>query len=143
MNEYLLINMLSEVSPELLKDNYMENDLRKKAPPFWKRVLSFVKHKEEPKDFIEPFVITNIEEQFQEHTETVAETDSEDEYTIQEEEPLERNFSISIFKKKMNMLFTIISGIIATIIFIIGVVIFIIRRARNLKINNKKMQISF
>lgn len=142
MNEYLLINMLSEISPELLEDNYMEKDLRKKAPPLWRRVLWFVKRKEDPKEFMEPFVITNIEEQFQEHAEAVVDVNIEDEYTVQEES-LERNFSITIFKKKMGMLITIISGIIATIIFILGIVIFLVRRARSMKINNKKIQISF
>lgn len=144
MNEYLLINMLSEISPELLEDNYMEKDLRKKSAPFWKRVFSFLKSKNEPDDFIEPFTIINTDEVYQEHVNVLAvEPEDEDEYTIQEEELQKKNFSITIFKKKMNKLFTIISGIVATIIFIIGIIIFLVLRARNIKVNRKKIQISF
>jgi len=142
MNEYLLINMLSEISPELLEDNYLEKDLKKKETPFWKRVFSFLKSTDDSKDFIEPFTITNTDEQYQEHVEALTvETDNDDEYTIQEEEPQQRNFSITVFKKKINRLFTIISGVVATIIFIIGIVIFLIRKIRNIK--RSKVQISF
>ncbi|MDF2803015.1 MAG: hypothetical protein K0S61_2918 [Anaerocolumna sp.] len=142
MNEYLLINMLSEISPELLEDNYLDKDLKKKETPFWKRVFSFLKSTDDSKDFIEPFTITNTDEQYQEHVEALTvETDNDDEYTIQEEEPQQRNFSITVFKKKINRLFTIISGVVATIIFIIGIVIFLIRKIRNIK--RSKVQISF
>jgi hypothetical protein len=134
--------MLSEISPELLEDNYLEKDLKKKETPFWKRVFSFLKSTDDSKDFIEHFTITNTDEQYQEHVEALTvETDNDDEYTIQEEEPQQRNFSITVFKKKINRLFTIISGVVATIIFIIGIVIFLIRKIRNIK--RSKVQISF
>jgi hypothetical protein len=134
--------MLSEISPELLEDNYLDKDLKKKETPFWKRVFSFLKSTDDSKDFIEPFTITNTDEQYQEHVEALTvETDNDDEYTIQEEEPQQRNFSITVFKKKINRLFTIISGVVATIIFIIGIVIFLIRKIRNIK--RSKVQISF
>lgn len=142
MNEYLLINMLSELSPELLEDNYMEKDLKKKEAPFWKKVLYFLKGRDDSKDFIEPFAITNTDEQFQEHMEVIiTEIENEDEYTVQEEDIQKRNFSITVFKKRINKFFTIISGIIASIIFIIGIVIFLIRKIRNIK--QGKVQISF
>lgn len=142
MNEYLLINMLSEISPELLDDNYMEKDLKKKEAPFWKRVFSFLKGRDEAKDFIEPFTITNTDEAYQEHADVIlTEIDNEDEYTVQEEDFQPRNFSITVFKKRINKFFTILSGIIASLIFIIGIIIFLIRKIRNLK--QGKVQISF
>lgn len=144
MNEYLLINMLSELDPELLEDNYMEKDLKKKAGPFIKRLFSILKSKNESKEFIEPFTISNTDEQYQEHIDTVmVEADGEDEYTIQEEDGHKRNFSITIFKKKINKLYTIISGVAATMIFIIGIIIFLVRKTRSIKQNRKKIQISF
>ncbi len=71
----------------------------------------------------------------------LTEIDNEDEYTVQEEDFQPRNFSITVFKKRINKFFTILSGIIASLIFIIGIIIFLIRKIRNLK--QGKVQISF
>lgn len=144
MDEFLLINMLCDINPELIDDNYIETDLKKKGEPFWKRVFTFLKSKDESKDFIEPFAITNIDEEYHEQLDTIiVEAASDDEYTVQEEDLTQRNFPIVIFKKKVTNIFTVISGVAATIFFIVGIVIFLIRKTKNMKENGEKIQISF
>lgn len=141
MNEYLLINMLSDINPALLEDDYMENDMKKKKSSLFKRFFSYFKSKKS-KDFLKPFVITNTDEEYQEPVEVVIlQTDNEDEYTVQDE-IYKKDFSITVFKKRINKVYTIISGVVASTVFIIGILIFLIRKIRTIK-QRSKIQISF
>lgn len=131
MNELLLIDMLSELNPELLQDDYMERDLKDGVFSFLKKLFSFKRTTEQSEE-------TLMQE---ESSETAGFINSD--YSYKEEQPLEAiteeqkeyegktsglGFSIHIFQKKINIFVKIISGITATLVLVIGILIFFITK---------------
>ncbi|BCJ96119.1 hypothetical protein acsn021_36880 [Anaerocolumna cellulosilytica] len=131
MNELLLIDMLSELNPELLQDNYMERDLKGGVFSFLKKLFSLKKTTEQSEE-------TFMQEESSEASELIY-----SDYSYKEEQPMEAitnelkecesktsgfGFSIHIFQKKINIFVKIVSGITATLVLVIGILLFFITK---------------
>lgn len=136
MDEFLLINMLSELSPDLLEDEYMEKDLKRKEGPFYKRVFSTSTLK--PKS-LSNIAISNIDKEYEEHIEPMKATITKEEEIMAYDCKEANKLTIRIFKKKLHKIVTITSGITATLLFIIGILLLIIKKV---KLNNGSMKTS-
>jgi ABC-type bacteriocin/lantibiotic exporter with double-glycine peptidase domain len=130
MNELLLIDMLSELNPELLQDDYMERDLKDGVFSFLKKLFSF-------KRTTEQSVETLMQEEVSEAARLIGSDYSYEEESLEavNEEQKEYagktsglGFSIHIFQKKINIFVKIISGITATLVLVIGIFIFFITK---------------
>lgn len=147
MNELLLIDMMSELNPKLLQDDYMEKDMKREKSPFYKLFFLF---KKPPRQSYEFPVDSPVSEEIAEAVKEII-TD-EDINTAEllnetgESDDMERrwSFSISIFKKKFHKLITIISGIAATVIVIISILVILLKRHKSdVKLHSKKIQIIY
>lgn len=141
MNELLLIDMLSEVNAELLQDDYMESDIKPGVFSFLKKLfsfkklfslkelLSFEKISEQPFEAFEEEVtekmdtLEGVSSYNDENYQTMTEQQGED-----SEETKGLGFSIHIFQKKINVFVKIISGITATLVVVIGIILFFITK---------------
>ncbi len=148
MNELLLIDMMSELNPELLQDDYMEKDMKRGSVPFFKLLFSFRKTSKQRTSFP---VVNPISEELSESdnnelemAEDLKTAEVMDDAEESEEQDNKRGFSISIFEKKFFSLFKIISGITATVIVVISIVVIILRRHKSgIKMHSKKIQIIY
>ncbi|MGB8454708.1 MAG: hypothetical protein WCD89_20560 [Anaerocolumna sp.] len=147
MNELLLIDMMSELKPELLQDDYIEKDIKREKKPFYKLIFSFKKTLKQPYEFPMDNSLSeepcNMDKEI-EVTEDIKTTESLDETGEWEDEENRWGFNISIFEKKFRNLFKIISGIAATVIVVISIIVIILRRHKGgIKMHREKIQIIY
>jgi hypothetical protein len=159
MNELLLIDMMSELNPELLEDDYIEKDMKRGKVPFYRWFLNLKKSSKQSYEFS---VENPVSEESNTSDDINASKDSnasnydlvvaEDINTAEllnetgesEENRRRWGFSISIFEKKFRNLFKIVSGIAATIIVIISIIVILLRRHKSgVKLHAKKIQIIY
>ncbi len=152
MNELLLIDMLSELNPELLQDDYIEKDMKKEKIPFLKLIFPFKKMSKQPyespvenplsEESASKYIEYNDKSQVAEAIisfELPQETEE-----LKDENNNKRGFSISIFEKKFFHILKIISGIAATVIVVIGIIIIILKHHKSgFKLHSKKIQIIY
>lgn len=147
MNELLLIDMISELNPELLQDDYMEKDMNRGKVPFYRWFLNLKKTSKQP--YESPAENSYSEDNKASDYDLVAVEDiNTAELLIEnresEEERRSWGFSISIFEKKFRNLFKIVSGIAATVIVVISIIVFLLRRHKSgVKLHTKKVQIIY
>ncbi|QHQ59523.1 hypothetical protein Ana3638_00855 [Anaerocolumna sedimenticola] len=148
MNELLLIDMMSELNPELLQDDYMEKDM-KRGKSFFKLLFSFKKTSKCPDEFpVENPISEGIVNTFPGNYELEAAEDIKSAEVAEENENLteenEWGFHIGIFEKKFRNLFKIISGIAATAIVIVSIIVIILKRHKSgIKLHREKIQIIY
>jgi len=160
VNELLLVEMMSELSPELLQNEYIEKDMKREKAPFLNRFFSFIKNsKPQFKISFENILSEETTNQYgirkdeleEKHIQAIdksEETRNIEEANIIEDiedDNLENlGFTISIFRKKIRNFIKIISSIAATFLVVIGIVIFIIKHNKSgLKLYEKKVQVIF
>ncbi len=150
MNELLLIDMMSELNPELLQDDYIEKDMKREKIPFYKLIFSFRKttkqHMESPVEnpLSEEICLPYAEYNGSDMAENMKASEIEEDTEETEEQAPEWGFNISIFEKKFRNLFKIISGIAATVIVVISIVVILLRRHKSgIKLHSKKIQIIY
>lgn len=153
MNELLLIDMMSELNPELLEDDYIEKDMKRGKVPFYRWFLNLKKSSKQSYEF-------SVENPVSEESNASKDSNASDydlvvaedintaellNETGESEENRRRwGFSISIFEKKFRNLFKIVSGIAATIIVIISIIVILLRRHKSgVKLHAKKIQIIY
>ncbi len=150
MNELILIDMMSELNPELLQNNYIEKDMKRGKIPFYRLIFSSKKASkqcisfpvENPVSYESPASDRDNDEL--EVTEDIKTAEVTDKTEKSKEEGNEWGFDISIFEKKFRNLFKIISGIAATVIVVVSIIIIIIRRHKSgIKLHSKKIQIIY
>ena len=156
MNELLLIEMMSELDPGLLENDYIEKDMNREKVTFFKRLFSSKKKsKQEHKNFFGNFILEDMESNLQfndvlEETEQIEIIDKIDE-KVDEIDGMPKledynnlGFSVSIFRRKIHNLVKIISGIIAAFLVMIGIILIIINRHKSgIKLYEKKIQIIY
>lgn len=153
MNELLLINMMSELNLDLLQNDYIEKDMKRGKISFFKKIFSLKKKSEQPYEF--PFEYPQFEDpnlvmnQLGEDSELDNDTMNMEIYnkeeldcdTDEDSNIIDRGFSIRIFEKKFRNLIKIISGITATILVVIGILIILIKRHKGgIKTIKEKVQ---
>lgn len=149
MNELLLIDMMSELNPELLQDDYMEKDMKREKFPLFKLLFPFKKTSKQPDEFpVENPLSEEINSYPDKYEYEMAEDLKTAEVTEEprelEEEENQWGFHIGIFEKKFHNLFKIISGIAATAIVIVSILVIILRRHKSgIKLHRKKIQIIY
>ncbi|MDF2952426.1 MAG: hypothetical protein K0S18_2009 [Anaerocolumna sp.] len=159
MNEIMLINMLGEIEPSLLQDDYMEKDMKRGFLSFLYRLFKKTASELEynPLHLTISQDLNSVPEHFncteeieiQEIHSDDSNKKSEETNTIGTFESLDdaddKNvLSISIFKKNIRTLIKIISGIVAAFILIIGIVIILLKRHKSgTKLYEKKIQIIY
>jgi hypothetical protein len=147
MNELLLIDMMSELDPVLFEDDYIEKDMKREKIPFYKLIFKFRKTPKQSYEF--PVESPFLEDSSISHNDFVMAEDintSEMMHETDESEGIENKwgFSISIFKKKFHSLFKIVSGIAATVIVVISIIVILLRRHKSgIKLHSKKIQIIY
>ena len=134
MNELLLIDMMGELSPALLQDNYMEKDLRRGKLPFLKQVF-FLKKSLKNDDIL---ISSPLSQEYEnsgyeigEEFDTAEDKEDCDQIKKLEESNMESKDSglrVSIFEKKTNPLYGILSGVAATTIVVSGIVVYVVKR---------------
>jgi hypothetical protein len=161
MNEIVLINMLSEIDPSLLQDDYIEKDMKKGFLSF---LFRFFKKTTSELEY------NSLNQPFSEEEDNLKESKNELEVSQNKDEPdglivtddhknLEnvavlgatdedfqnnRGLSISIFKKNFHNLIKIISGIVAAFILVIGILVILIKHHKTgAKLYEKKIQIIY
>lgn len=144
MDEVLLIDMMSQLYPELLENNYIEKDMKRAKLPLFKRIFSSSKKNENifanmSKDYWNP----SINYEFS--------TEEAEELTLdlsKIEAPMESkgnnsSLNISIFTRELPFV-KIISGFVAALFVVGGIILFIIKHNKGiLKIFEGKTQISY
>lgn len=182
MDEVLLINMIGQLNPELLQDNYMEKDMKKGILSFLGKVLKKIAKQQYGSSFFQSLSNKNDYEKPIEQDKTEAEnkkddleadsrhqddiveygnkhiSDCEKDHTehynadddnIQKEdkEPYNldtRGLSIGIFKKNIRNLTKVISGIAATFVVILSIIIILIKRHKSgIKLLKKSIQVIY
>lgn len=177
MNEVLLINMIGQLNPELLEDNYMEKDMKKGILSFLGKVLKKIAKQQYGSSFLQSLSNKNecekpIEQDKMESDNDDFETESSnlvdhgnkntmeckkdpmdyynaDVDSIQKEDktsdnPDTRGLSIGIFKKNIRNLTKVISGIAATFVVILSIIIILIKRHKTgLKLLKKSIQVIY
>ncbi len=153
MNELLLIDMMSELNPELLEDDYIEKDMKRGKVPFYRWFLNLKKSSKQSYEFSVENLVSeesnaSKDSNASDYDLVVAEDINTAELlneTGESEENRRRwGFSISIFEKKFRNLFKIVSGIAATIIVIISIIVILLRRHKSgVKLHAKKIQIIY
>lgn len=147
MNELLLIDMMSELDPALLEDDYIEKDMKQGKVPFYKLLFNFRRTPKQSSEF--PVKSPLLEDSGTSYNDMVIAEDintSDLMKDTDETEEIEKEwgFSISIFKKKVHNLFKIVSGIAATIIVVISIIVILLRRHKSgMKLHSKKIQIIY
>ena len=153
MNELLLIDMMSELNPELLEDDYIEKDMKRGKVPFYRWFLNLKKSSKQSYEF-------SVENPVSEESNASKDSNASDydlvvaedintaellNETGESEENRRRwGFNISIFEKKFRNLFKIVSGIAATVIVIISIIVILLRRHKSgVKLHAKKIQIIY
>ncbi|WMJ86348.1 hypothetical protein [Anaerocolumna sp. MB42-C2] len=149
MNELLLIDMMSELNPELLQDDYMEKDMKRDKSLFYKLFFLFKKTSNQPNEFPVEYPISegiininpdNYELEAAEDIKTAEVTEENESQT----EDNEWGFHIGIFEKKFRNLFKIISGIAATAIVIVSIIVIILKHHKSgVKLHRGKIQIIY
>jgi hypothetical protein len=152
MNELLLIDMMGELNPELFEDNYIEKDMKRGIKSFFKYVFPFKSKKayEFPLEHSLTDETSNTEANITNDSQRKEDIELVDAIQVNEISEFEqyennnRGFSISIFEKKFRNLIKIASGIAATFIVVIGIVLIIIRRHKSgIKTFEKNVQIIY
>lgn len=178
MNEVLLINMIGQLDPELLQDNYMEKDMKKGILSFLGKLLKKIAKQQYGSSFLQKYSNKNECEKRIEQDKTesdnrkeegeniygndIAEhsskhiTDngksnyySEDDDNIENEDketydPDTRGLSIGIFKKNIRNLTKVLSGIAATFVVILSIIIILIKRHKSgIKLLKKSIQVIY
>lgn len=154
MNELLLIDMMSELNLDLLQNDYIEKDMKRGKVSFFKKIFSINKKQEQPFEFLfenPQYEETNIViNPYEEEPEVSDDTNCMEIYnkedfnldTNDESEFTNRGFTISIFEKKFRNLIKIISGITATVLVVVGIVILLIKHHKSgIKSIKEKVQI--
>lgn len=139
MNELLLIDMMSELDPALLENNYIEKDMRRARIPFYNWFLKLKNKSKQSDEFPEANPINADYVMAEEiNTEEILNEDSDS----SESEP-DRGFQIGIFKKKIHKLIKIFSGITATVVVLISIVVILLKRNKSGgKFRTKKIQLN-
>jgi hypothetical protein len=147
MNELLLIDMMSELNPELLEDSYIEKDIKREKVPFYKLIFSFKKTSKQyaPFPVEDPLSEESLNSDKElEVTEDIKTADILEETAESENEEYKWGFNISIFEKKFRNLFKIISGIAATVIVVISIIVILLRHHKSgIKLHGKKIEIIY
>ncbi|MDF2586600.1 MAG: hypothetical protein K0S41_441 [Anaerocolumna sp.] len=155
MNELVLIDMMSELNPELLEDDYIEKDMKRGVKSFFKYIFPFKSKKtyefpmdHSPTDEIgKPSVELNNNSDINTEIEQLSASQVNEVLELEDNETNEMNdrgFSISIFERKFRNLIKIASGVAATSLVVIGIVVIIIRRNKSgIKVVKKKVQIIY
>jgi hypothetical protein len=138
MNELLLIDMMGELNPALLQDNYMEKDLRRGRMPSFKQIFFFKKSSlKETDEFTannplsEEYESKDYERQDEfDVTEEAGENELIKKFDTLDEDSNDWGFNTSIYEKKFKPLYGIISGVAATAIVVSGIVVIIVKRHR-------------
>lgn len=182
MNEALLINMIGQLSPELLQDDYMEKDMKKGILSFLGKILKKIVKQQYGNSFFQSLSNKNEYEKSseQDNTELDSKKDSietENTYhnniveygnkhimeriknhidhlntdtydtSIEDKEDYDlntRGLSIGIFKKNFRNLVKIISGIAATFVVILSIIIIlIVRHKSGIKLLKKSIQVIY
>ncbi|MDF2609420.1 MAG: hypothetical protein K0R92_894 [Lachnospiraceae bacterium] len=159
MNEILLINMIGEIEPSLLQDDYMEKDMKRGFLSFlfrlFKKTASEIEYNPLNLNIFEE--IRSVEEYDNQPEVTKTQEIREKISDIQpienkmdvstetvESTPENNGLSISIFKKNVKTVIKIISGIAAAFILIIGIIVILIMRHKSgTKLYEKKIQIIY
>lgn len=147
MNEVLLINMIGQLSPELLQDNYMEKEMKKSILSFLGKILKKLAKLQYGNSFFQSISYKNEYEES-------AETDNinnlnADTYdsSVEDKEEYDlntRGLSIRIFKKNFRNIIKIISGIAATFVVILSIIIILIVRHKScIKLLKKNIQVIY
>ncbi|WP_313131002.1 hypothetical protein [Anaerocolumna sp.] len=181
MNEILLINMIGQLDPELLEDNYMEKDLKKDLKKgilsFLGKILKKIAKQQYGSSFLQALSIKNecekqIEQDKMESDNNDFETEDSnivepgnkiimdgevshmdyynaDVDSIQKEDKAPdnldtRGLNIGIFKKNIRNLTKVISGIAATFVVILSIIIILIKRHKSgIKLLKKSIQVIY
>ncbi|MFU0828159.1 MAG: Exported protein [Lachnoclostridium sp.] len=144
MNELLLIDMMSELDPALLEDDYMEKDMKREKIPFFKRLLNFKTAKQSyefpEKNPMKEHITADNDFVMAENIH-FGKLDGKSVQT--EESGYIRGFQISIFRKKLHRFFKILSGIAATVIVLSSIVLILLKRHKgSSKLRTKKIQLN-
>lgn len=151
MNEALLIDMIGQLSPELLQDNYMEKDMKKGILSFLGKVLKKIAKQQNGNSFFQSLSNKNDYEKSvgQDSTELDSKKDLDtDTYDITTEDKDDynsnsRGLGINIFNKNFRGLITIISGIAATFVVVLSIIIIlIVRHKSGIKLLKKNIQVT-
>lgn len=155
MNELVLIDMMSELNPELLEDDYIEKDMKRGVKSFFKYIFPFKSKKtyEFPMDHSltdeigKSSVELNNNSDINTEIEQLSASQVNEVLELEDNETNEMNdrgFSISIFERKFRNLIKIASGVAATSLVVIGIVVIIIKRNKSgIKVVKKKVQIIY
>jgi hypothetical protein len=144
MDEILLIDMMSELSAELLQDNYIEKDMVRGRIPILGSIFSFSKSKRKNLDLPS---LTEEEERnplnqygfSTEHAEELTAFERKSDYDNLEN----RELPISIFTKEFPLV-KIISGFAAALFVMGGIILFIIKHHKSIfKFFEKKTQMIY
>lgn len=166
MDELLLIDMMSELNPELLQDDYIEKDMRKgKIPlvniffsfrkptklryehffehPISEEIPQYTKNKndiEVKRDFENVEIMNDVE-----ISEEIGIIKNVDDNNIPKDENTNnQNFNISIYTREYPNRIKIISGVTAASLVVSGIVLFVIRHHKGIiKLVEKKAQIIY
>lgn len=160
MNEMLLINMLGELDPSLLEDDYMEKDMKKGFLSFlfhfFKKTVFQIDYKA-----FEQTSSEEVNDSMMHNASTLEENKKNDNFEIKSEENAsktpemeiintnidtlsEEELPISVFKRNFSNVFKIISGIVAAFILVIGIIVILIKRHKSgTKLYEKKIQIIY
>jgi hypothetical protein len=135
MNELLLIDMMGELNPALLQENYIEKDMRRERLPLFKQLFFFKKSLKETDEFTannplsEEYESKGYERQEDfDVTDEAGETELLQKFENEDEDSREWGFNISAFEKKVKPLYGVISGVAATTIVVSGIVVYIVKR---------------
>lgn len=182
MNEVLLINMIGQLSPELLQDDYMERDMKKGILSFLGKALKKIVKQQYGSSFFQSFSSKNEYKKAIELDKTgsgnksddieakdayrndIVEYDSKhilgqeknrtdcfntdaDDMSKEDKDSYNldtRGLNIGIFKRNFRNLTKIISGIAATFVVILSIIIILIKRHKSgIKLLKKSIQVIY
>lgn len=172
MNEVLLINMIGQLDPELLQDNYMEKDMKKGILSFLGKLLKKIAKQQYGSSFLQKYSNKNECEKRIEQDKTESDNNKEEGENIygndiaehsskhitdngksnyysedddkETYDPDTRGLSIGIFKKNIRNLTKVLSGIAATFVVILSIIIILIKRHKSgIKLLKKSIQVIY
>lgn len=142
MDEILLVDMMSELYPELLENNYIERDMKKGRLSLLSRFFSFGKTQDLQEETFSDKAVRIDGTDMASSQERIDGQDSV-KPDSPEGEPLPTSLPISIFTREFPI-FKIISGFAAVLFVIGGIILFLFKHNKDiLKIFDRKTQISY
>jgi len=129
--------MIGQISPELLQDNYIEKDMKKGVLFYLGNLLKKVAKQQYGNSFLQSLSNRNEQDEKLELEDPTAE--DMEEYDLNT-----RGLSISIFRKNLRKLVRIISGIVATFLVVISIIIILFKKHKSgFKLLKKKIQVIY